>query len=94
MLRSSIRAKTLLILRMCSFLKCRWLISQNIAHFSTCKKPPKFLRNLNKTADVKMRGNNSMSCIQRGVGGGHAFQSSVSVAQNFQAHEPLDRILG
>ena len=35
-----------------------------------------------------------ISCVQRGVGGGHAFQSSVLVPQNFQAHEPLDRILG
>ena len=31
--------------------------------------------------------------VQRGVGGGHAFQSSVLVPKNFQAHEPLDHIL-
>ena len=34
-----------------NFFQCRWLISQNIAHFSTCKNP-KF-PNFNKTADVK-----------------------------------------
>ena len=27
------------------------------------------------------------------MGGGHAFQSSVLVPQNFKAHEPLDQIL-
>ena len=37
-------------------LKCRWLISQNIANFSTCKNP-KIARNLNKTVDVKSGGN-------------------------------------
>ena len=35
------------------FLKCRWLISQNIVYFSTCK----ISRNLNKTVDVKSGGN-------------------------------------
>ena len=29
-------------------------------------------------------------CVHRGVGGSYAFQSSVLVPQNFQAHEPLD----
>ena len=38
------------------FLKYRSLIFQNIAHFSTCKIPLND-RNLNKTADVKIRGN-------------------------------------
>ena len=38
------------------FLKCGWLRSQNIAHFSTCKNP-EISRNLNKTANVKIRGN-------------------------------------
>ena len=38
------------------FLKCRWLIFQNIVSFSTCKKP-QVTRNLNKTVDVKSGGN-------------------------------------
>ena len=38
------------------FLECKWLISHNIAHFQFAKNP-KIFRNLNKTADVKIRGN-------------------------------------
>ena len=38
------------------FLKCRWLISQNIAYFQLVKNP-QISRNLNKTAYVKIRGN-------------------------------------
>ena len=34
------------------FLKCRWLISQNVVNFSTCKKP-QIAGNLKKTVDVK-----------------------------------------
>ena len=30
------------------FLQCRWLISQNIAQFSTCKTSPKFLEDCKK----------------------------------------------
>ena len=37
-------------------LKCRWVISQNMANFSTCKNP-QISRNLNKTVDVKSGGN-------------------------------------
>ena len=29
---------------MLKFVKCGWLISQNIAHFSTCKKPLNFYK--------------------------------------------------
>ena len=35
---------------------CRWLIFQNVVHFSTCKKS-KISRNLNQTVDVKIRRN-------------------------------------
>ena len=42
---------------MLKFLNFRWLLSQNIAHFLTLQKILKFLEILNKTADVKMRGN-------------------------------------
>ena len=38
------------------FLKCKWLIFQNIAYFSTCKNF-QISRNLNKTVDVKREGN-------------------------------------
>ena len=38
------------------FLKCGWLISQNIANVSTCKNPY-ISRNLNKTVNVKSEGN-------------------------------------
>ena len=38
------------------FLKCRWLISQNIAHFQLAKNP-QIARNLNKTVNVKSGGN-------------------------------------
>ena len=35
------------------FLKRRWLISQNIAHFSTCEKPLNFQKS-EKNANVKI----------------------------------------
>ena len=38
------------------FLKCRWLISQNIAYFSTCKKLVNFQK-FEQTVDVKSGGN-------------------------------------